>query len=178
MIQSVDEQLLVTLISGVPWSHSGAGWSVLHWVKLVRSELLLACLACGSMLRANHWAGPGISTPATEASHVASHFLCCRIAQGCTGRFWEGVPHHCSIELTLSRSCYRQHKDFSYAPSSSFYTFFTLLFMGVGSHPPLLLSSPCRLADLLPVDESYSYPWPATPQRFLELFEAQAMERL
>ena len=120
------------------------------------------------VLRDNHWARPGISTQATKSfpRHACALAVrlatCCvlyRVPQYCARRAWlnlqKAFPTTAAPKLTLSRSCYRQHKNFNYAPSSSFYTSSTLLFMGVGSHrPPPFPSSPCLLADLLPVDES------------------------
>ena len=134
-------------------------------------------LACGSVLRANHWAKPRISSRATKASQLVSKPSLLWMAQGSTARIEKGVPHHCSSKLTLSRSCYRQHEDFSYAPSSSFY--FLLLL-----HPPLYGSFPSSTAPSSPrcaISPTFSQStspkppfWPATSHvGSLELVEVQ-----
>jgi len=73
MIHSVDEPLLVTLIPAVPWLRCGnrAG-GVPDWVSSPR--IVPGLLACGSTVRTNHWAGPGINARATRASPIASDF--------------------------------------------------------------------------------------------------------
>jgi hypothetical protein len=104
------------------------------------------------------------------------------MAQGTTARIKKGVPHHCSSELTLSRSCYRQHEDFSYAPSSSFYFLLLLhlLSMGVSSHQPLppLLAVPSRRPS--PSRRALNLALGRQPRTLVrwKLVEERAMERL
>jgi hypothetical protein len=89
MIHSVEEHLLGERVSGVPWLRSGA----LAFLSLVRSSgVVPGLLVCGSVLRANHWAKPRISSLATKSFLVSEQPSLLWMAQGSTARIEKAFP--------------------------------------------------------------------------------------